>query len=376
MKKYKILLIGCGHMGGAHLAQLYCREDMEIFAVADTDLKRAGAFARKYGASHFGADYRAFLAGADIAIAACYPSLYLQILQDCIENNVHLLCEKPIAPNWETALAFINLAKTAPIKVGVGHILRHHASYRRLAEMIGAGAIGAPVVFRMSQNHHTMDWEKYRRLIEETSPIIDCGVHYFDVMRWFTGAEPVLVQGIGARTEADIPPKAYNYGLVTVHLSDGSVGYYEAGWGNTVRAENTKEFIGPKGRLRLTLEAHRTEHREEGDLIEYYQFPEKTYTAINILADRRPTGSEMDALLHMIENNAPPLPSYEDVLAAFRMAVEGDKEIRRHLPAADALKDRPAALAGKGKKGKAKPKANSVQGTPPRIQEGKACSAP
>ena len=55
--------------------------------------------------------------------------------------------------------------------------------------MIRSGAIGSPIIMRMSQNHHTMDWQKYLNLICETSPILDCGVHYLDVMRWFTVAE-------------------------------------------------------------------------------------------------------------------------------------------------------------------------------------------
>lgn len=129
--------------------------------------------------------------------------------------------------------------------------------------MIQSGAIGKPIVMRMAQNHHTMDWQKYLNLICETSPIVDCGVHYLDVMRWFTGAEITDVSGIGLKTESDVPDGKYNYGLMTVKMSDGSIAYYEAGWGNTMAADNLKEFVGPKGRIRITYQMARHENQEE-----------------------------------------------------------------------------------------------------------------
>ena len=168
----------------------------------------------------------------------------------CIrDRGRHVLCEKPIACNPEDGMEFVRTVKKNPqCKVLVGHILRYNNTYIRVKEMIGEGVIGKPVVMRMTQNHNTLgNWEKYRRLIEETSPIIDCGVHYVDVMRWFTGEEVVNVDGTGAVTEKDLSEGRYNYGIINVTLSGGSVGFYEAGWGNSLETNNEKEFIGPAG---------------------------------------------------------------------------------------------------------------------------------
>jgi len=327
MKRYRILLIGCGHMGEAHLKELYFREDVEITAVCDRQLSQAELFQRKYGAKHIGINYLDFLSEADVAIIATYPSSHLEILKDCIAHNVHVICEKPITATLEEGAEFIRLAQEAPVKILVGYILRHHASYRKIAEMIHNDAIGKPIIMRMTQNHHTMRWDKYLRLIEESSPIIDCGVHYFDVMRWFTGAEMKSIYGVGLRTESDVPEDKYNYGMVTVKMTDGSVGYYEAGWGNTIAAENSKEFVGPKGRIKLILARDRTSHQEEGDLIEFYQYPESSYTSINLQADRKPTGVQFDYLRRMIEENIPADPSLDDVYESFQIAIQGDAAI-------------------------------------------------
>ncbi|TIP71723.1 MAG: gfo/Idh/MocA family oxidoreductase, partial [Mesorhizobium sp.] len=64
-----------------------------------------------------------------------------------------------------------------------------------------------------------------------TSPIVDCGVHYLDVMLQITDARPVEVRGMGLRLSDEIAPTMYNYGHLQVLFDDGSVGWYEAGWG-------------------------------------------------------------------------------------------------------------------------------------------------
>ena len=72
-----------------------------------------------------------------------------------------------------------------------------------------------------------------------------------DVMQWFTGEKIIDVQGMGARIDNDIPQDKYDYGIATVKLSGGSIGYYEAGWTNALSATDTKEFVGPLGRIKI-----------------------------------------------------------------------------------------------------------------------------
>ena len=318
-------------MGAAHLDDIYTKENIELTYVCDLNEKRANEFKRKYGANAIETDYKKCIASpdVDIVIAASYPSTHLDIFKECIKNNKHLICEKPMATNIEDAAEFVKLAHENPhIKVQIGYILRHNDTYNKVAQMIADGAIGKPFVMRMAQNHHTMNWQKYLSLIKETSPIVDCGVHYIDVMRWFTGAEVTDITGIGLKTEADVPDDKYNYGLITAKLSDGSIAYYEAGWSNTMASNNLKEFVGPKGRISIVYERDRTTHKEEGDLIEYYKYPEKTYEIINLKSKRKPTGKQLEHLIDMIENGVNAKPTVDEVFESFRLAFEADKKIR------------------------------------------------
>ena len=99
-------------------------------------------------------------------------------------------------------------------------------------------------------------WATHRQLMESTSPIVDCGVHYVDVMCQITDAKPVQVSGMGLRLSNEIQPDMYNYGHFQVQFDDGSVGWYEAGWGPMMSesAFFVKDIISPNGAVSIMMD--------------------------------------------------------------------------------------------------------------------------
>jgi predicted dehydrogenase len=71
-----------------------------------------------------------------------------------------------------------------------------------------------------------------------------------------TGARPIRVNGIGARLADAITPGQINYGHLQVTFDDGSVGWYEAGWGPMMSetAFFVKDVIGPKGSVSIVAQ--------------------------------------------------------------------------------------------------------------------------
>lgn len=333
-KIYGITLIGCGKMGHTHLSRICERDNIRINCVCDRNIERAEHYKKVFGAAKASDNAEECIKdpGTDIVIIATYPSTHIEMLKICLENGKHALCEKPIADTLEKGEEFYRLVKSHPeCKVLVGNLLRHCSAYQKAAEMIQSGVIGKPVVIRLVHNHHTMDWARYKNLIEETSPLIDCGVHYTDICQWFTGEKIEQVSALGACTEPDLPKGKYNYSMMTMRLSGGSVAYYEAGWSNTLTAASTREFAGPKGSIRIMDPNERPSHQEEGELIELYRYPERKYEIININEDARPTDKQIEYLIKMIEEDAPAVPSMEEIMECFRALFEGDRQIKEML---------------------------------------------
>lgn len=327
MKTYGIMLIGCGHIGMQHLLDVYYRENITIVAVVDKNIELAKEAARRCG-SAYSTDYRDFITSdkVDIVIIATYTDSHLEILRDCLAHHKHVLCEKPIAGNLISGKKFVELVKSSPEKVLVAHILRHNSSYIKVRELVKSGVIGDLRLVRMAQNHHSMDWPRYQRLLDDCSPTVDCGVHYYDILSWISGSDITEVSGIGTKTQPDAPQM--NYTLATIRLANGCIAFYEAGWGQNLRSSNLKEFIGTKGRITLELKDSRIRDREEGDLITVYHLETGSYETINVEAQYKNMYAQLETLIDMIENDTEGNPTIDEVWKSFVAAQAADKAIR------------------------------------------------
>jgi predicted dehydrogenase len=172
-----------------------------------------------------------------------------------MEQGAHVFVEKPLATTVADARRVVDCAKANNRKVVVGYILRHHPSWMRL--IAEARALGGPYVFRLNLNQQSSGptWEVHKTLMQTTSPIVDCGVHYVDVMCQITDAKPVEVRGMGLRLSNEIAPDMYNYGHFQVLFADGSVGWYEAGWGPMMSdtAFFVKDVVSPNGAVSIRM---------------------------------------------------------------------------------------------------------------------------
>jgi predicted dehydrogenase len=185
----------------------------------------------------------------DAVCISTYPDTHAAYAVAALEAGAHVFLEKPVAENIGECERVIAAARQADRKLLVGYILHVHPSWQKFTEI--AQTLGKPLVMRMNLNQQSSgaNWETHKNLLRSMSPIVDCGVHYVDVMCRMTGSRPVSVSGIGARLSNEIVPNQVNYGHLQVRFADGSVGWYEAGWGPMMSetAFFVKDVIGPKG---------------------------------------------------------------------------------------------------------------------------------
>ena len=332
MKKYGVVLIGCGATSKRYLEAIKSLGH-KLVAVVDIVPERAKKRKEEFGVEEWGTDYRIFLKREDIKIIVIttWPSTHAKIAIDSMKAGKDVLCEKPITKTLEEARKVIEIVKETKRKMVIGYILRYNESYQKIAKMIKESRIGFPIIMRMAGAEHIIaqiHWERHQALLRDTSPLIDCGSHYVDVMRWFSGEEVISVSGIGARVEEETPKDKYDWGKILTKLSKGSVGSYEVGWGHNFRNYSEKEFIGPRGRIRLIYAHDRFEHHEEGDLIEYYSYPGQ-YEIINIKGEYKPTGKQFQYLIDHIERNEDCLPILENAYKSLQIVLAGDEAIRK-----------------------------------------------
>lgn len=248
----RVLVVGLGNMGASHASAYHRNPGFEIVGLCSRTLKSKTIPDELSGYPLF-EDYTAALAELkpDAVSVNTWPNTHADYAIAAMEAGAHVFMEKPIATNNEDAERVVATARRLNRKLVLGYILRVHPSWIKFIEI--GQTMGKPLVMRLNLNQQSSGdaWMWHKNLIDSLIPIVDCGVHYVDVMCQLTGAKPVRVHGIGASLWAEAEQQ--NYGHLHVTFDDGSVGWYEAGWGPMMSetAFFVKDVVGPKGAVSL-----------------------------------------------------------------------------------------------------------------------------
>jgi predicted dehydrogenase len=247
--KLRVLVVGVGKMGTAH-ARAYDEIDgFELAGLCARRIAKRNDLPERWSNVPRFAEYDDALETLkpDVVSINTWPDTHADYAVAAFKAGAHVFMEKPIAETVKDAKRVVAAARAAKKKLVIGYILRVHPSWMKFVDL--AKGLGKPLVMRMNLNQQSIGdaWTWHKNLMKSLPPIVDCGVHYVDVMCQMTGAKPVRVHGIGAHLSKEV--KIYNYGHLHVEFDDGSVGWYEAGWGPMMSevAFFVKDVVGPKG---------------------------------------------------------------------------------------------------------------------------------
>ncbi|MDZ4096938.1 MAG: Gfo/Idh/MocA family oxidoreductase [Paracoccaceae bacterium] len=250
----RVLVAGLGNMGRSHALAYHHNPKFRIVGLVNRSAVDLPDELRGYPISM---DYNEALIRLkpDLVCVATYSDSHADYACAAMDAGADVFVEKPLATTVADARRVQAKAQATGRKVVVGYILRHHPSWQRL--IAEARAMGGPYVFRLNLNQQSSGptWEVHKALMQTTPPIVDCGVHYVDVMCQITDAKPVEVRGMGLRLSPEIAPDMYNYGHFQVLFDDGSLGWYEAGWGPMMSdtAFFVKDVISPNGAVSIRM---------------------------------------------------------------------------------------------------------------------------
>ncbi len=185
MKKIRTAVIGAGKMGRIH-AKVYNELDLcELVAVVDTDKRRADKLTAKFGCQSFTEAEK--LIGMVDAVTIAAPTIYhLELAKMCIENDIAVMIEKPLAASVAEGREIVALADKCNVVVGVGHSERCNPvsqAMKRLnvsAKFIEANRI-SPYPFRST----------------DIGVVLDVMIHDIDIILSVAGGNITKVDAVG-----------------------------------------------------------------------------------------------------------------------------------------------------------------------------------
>lgn len=182
-------IIGCGFFAERHIEAWRRIPDVDMVAAADLRLERAQKFANR---AYRSAEEMLDREQPDFVDIVTRVETHLSLVRLALEKRIPIICQKPIAPDWDSAVEIVTAAESAGVPLMIHENWRWQAWYRVAHEMITRGDIGPPIGYGFrTRTRDGMGAEPYtkqpyfrqlRRLL-----IDEALVHHMDTARFLFG---------------------------------------------------------------------------------------------------------------------------------------------------------------------------------------------
>ena len=215
----KVGVIGAGGIAqSVHLPSYHKIKDVEIVGITDINEQLARAASQKYNCEYY-ADFKQLIDKNELdAISICTPPFARNEIIDYVaENNINILCEKPMANSLSNALKIKKVVEKSGIQFMMGFTLRFSEWYQKAFEYMQEGKLGE-VIF--SNCVYASPLPPYAWFFDKESSgggvIIDRGSHILDVVTWFFGMPKKIYATILNKRNMDVEEN----GFVTLMQGD------------------------------------------------------------------------------------------------------------------------------------------------------------
>lgn len=269
--RLKGICVGAGYFSQFHLEAWSKLEHAEILAVCDASPEKAEdarsryQIARAYSAD----DYAAMLdrEQPDFVDIITPPSTHHALCQLALERGIHVICQKPLAPDLDGARALAELAEKASARFMVHENFRWQPWYREAKRLMEDGWLGEFYHFNMLQRlgdgwgedaylDRQPFFRDYPRLY-----LFETGIHFLDTFRFLFGEASTVY----ARTAQRNPViQGEDSALLICEFATGGTAILDANRYNESGAENPRFTFG---RFRLEGSRGHLEMDETGKMV-------------------------------------------------------------------------------------------------------------
>jgi predicted dehydrogenase len=247
MARLKIAIIGCGAVTEFIYLPTIARVDQfEMNMLVDINPARTRELAEKHSIPAVADDYREILGKADAAILALPHHLHAPVTIDLLENNIHVLVEKPMALWVSDCDEMIKAAARSGNTLAIGLVRRFYQSSLFVKQLLEQGLLGDITSFDHREGS-IYSWKVTSDFMFRKEAgggvLADTGSHALDMLLWWLGdysAVEYFDDSMGG-VEADCE--------LRLRMQNGVSGVVELSRTRTLR--NTTIIQGEKGTLEV-----------------------------------------------------------------------------------------------------------------------------
>ncbi|OHB58868.1 MAG: hypothetical protein A2Y12_00435 [Planctomycetes bacterium GWF2_42_9] len=191
--KRKVLVVGCGGIGERHIRVLSGISDVEL-SICDINVDLLNRLKNTYKISDIYNIWSSIeLEQFDTVVISTPAHLHVSMINNALQANCHVLCEKPLALSLEGIQKLIALSHEKNKTVGVAYIYRSMPALNLLREKIISGEIGyvKSVSFVVGSDYpfYRPDYKEiyYNDLSKGGGALHDAVSHMINYIEWCVG---------------------------------------------------------------------------------------------------------------------------------------------------------------------------------------------
>ncbi len=259
-------LVGCGRIAVNHI-KAAVNNKLNIVAVCDIDLSHIDILydktkfndvydvlkVRKY------IDYKVMIdenPNIELIAIATDSGVHAEIAKYCIEKNINVIIEKPMAMSMKDCDEIIKLANEHNVKVSVCHQNRFNIAIQEMRKALESGRFGkishGSINVRWNRGKDYYDQAAWRgKWVSDGGCLFNQCIHGIDLLRWMMGDEVEEVYGVTKQQFHDYI-ECEDIGMAVVKFKNGAIGTIE-GTVNVFKEnlEETLYLFGEKGTCKI-----------------------------------------------------------------------------------------------------------------------------
>lgn len=258
MKTLKFAIFGTGFWSQFQLGGWQELEGIECLALYNRTLGKAQDLGKRFGVPAAYDDAEALMKNEELDFIDIITDVdtHAEFTALGAKYGVDVICQKPMAPDFETAKEMMDVCRKAGVRYYVHENYRWQPQFRRVRQILDEGIIGKP--FRCKTGFNTafpvFETQPFLATLENFA-LTDQGSHQFDVLRYLFGE----AQSIYTQIQTVNPSiKGEDVATSLLRMKNGVVCIQEISFSSPLEKEVFPQTLllveGDKGSIRLDAE--------------------------------------------------------------------------------------------------------------------------
>ena len=194
----RVGIIGLGAISPLHIRAIL-KYGQKITAICDVDTARCKKTNDEFnlGAKEY-SDYNQMIDSGEVdVIHVCLPHyLHSEVICKALSKDIHVLCEKPLAINFEQLNDIEKAVNNSSATLGVCFQNRYNASVLYLKEFFKGKEITAAtanLVWQRDEKYYASGAWRGKKQYEGGGVMINQAIHSLDLLQWFCGMPETVI---------------------------------------------------------------------------------------------------------------------------------------------------------------------------------------